>query len=222
MSAPKYLLGIDNGGTVTKAALYDTAGTELAVSAVKTEMLFPFPGHTEKDLGELWAANVRVISDVMGKARIEARDIAGVAVTGHGNGLYLVDADGKPVYNGINSADSRADSIVEEWYRDGTFERVFPKTCQSIWAAQPVALLSWFRTHDPAVIERSRWILQCKDYIRLRLTGEVYAEVTDSSGTGLLNVRDVRFDPQLLEGFGLSSMKEKLPPCAARPSSAAV
>ena len=116
------------------------------------------------------------------------------------------------VRNGINSADSRAAAIVERWYADGTFARVLPKTCQSIWAAQPVALLAWLREHEPEVMARSRWIFMCKDYIRYRLTGEAWAEVTDFSGTSLMNVRTLSYDEQLLESFGLSSVMQKLPP----------
>jgi L-xylulokinase len=212
MSAPAYLLGIDNGGTVTKAALYDTAGTEIAVSSIKTQMLFPCPGHAEKDMDELWAANARVVSDVIARGRVEARQVAGVAVTGHGNGIYLVDAQGKPVHNGINSADSRATAIVEQWYRDGTHARVLPKTCQSIWPAQPVALLSWFGRNSPDTLARARWIFMCKDYIRYKLTGEAWAELTDYSGTSLMNVRTLGYDEQLLACYGLSPVLEKLPP----------
>lgn len=212
MSEPTYLLGIDNGGTVTKAALYDTAGRELAVSGVKTEMLFPHPGYAEKDLGALWRANVQVIRDVLCKARIRAEAIAALAVTGHGNGVYLVDEKGNPVYNGINSADSRASSYVESWYRDGTFARVLPRTCQSIWAAQPVALLSWFQDRMPEVIEKTRWVFMCKDYIRFRRTGEPFAEITDYSGTGLVNVHDMRYDGDLLQTFGIPDIMGKLPP----------
>ena len=175
MKARPYLMGIDNGGTVTKAALYDTAGTEIAVSSVKTEMLFPHPGHTEKNSNDLWAANARVIAEVMRKAQVAPAEIAGLAVTGHGNGLYLVGPDGKPAHDGINSADSRASDYVARWYQDGTYEKVLPRTCQSIWAAQPAALLAWFKDHEPEVLERTRWIFMCKDYIRYRLTGEACA-----------------------------------------------
>ena len=212
MEMRTYLLGIDNGSTVTKAALYDTTGKEVAVSSIKTEMLFPSPGYAEKDMDALWAANVRVISEVLSKSGIDAHAIAGIAVTGHGNGAYLVDANGRPAYNGINSADSRASAYVAQWYRDGTFERVLPRTCQSIWAAQPVALLSWFADRMPDVIERTRWVFMCKDYIRFRLTGEANAEVTDYSGTSLVNVREVRYDAKLLESFGISWAADKLPP----------
>ena len=212
MNARTFLMGIDNGGTVTKAALYDPSGREVAVSSVKTEMLFPHPGHTEKNVDDLWAANVRVIGEVMKKARVRPAEIAACAVTGHGNGMYLVDAAGKPAHDGINSADSRAADYVARWYQDGTFEKVLPRTCQAIWAAQPAALLAWFRDHDPAVLERTRWIFMCKDYIRYRLTGEACAEVTDYSGLNLMNVRTLRYDTDVLNAFGIAGMADKLPP----------
>ena len=93
----KYLLGIDNGGTVTKAAIYDYEGRELAVSGIKTRLLMPFPGFTERDPDELWKANTEVIKDVITKSGVDAHNIAGVAVTGHGNGMYPVDERGESV-----------------------------------------------------------------------------------------------------------------------------
>ena len=60
-----YLMGVDSGGTVTKAALYDTAGKEVAVAGARTEMLFPSPRARERDSEDLWAANVLVISSII-------------------------------------------------------------------------------------------------------------------------------------------------------------
>ena len=101
---------------------------------------------------------------------------------------------------------------VKKWYADGTFDAVFPRTCQAIWAAQPPALLAWFKDNEPRTLERTRWILMCKDYVRYRLTGEAYSELTDSSGTNLMNVHDLRYDPDVLGAFGLAEMAGKLPP----------
>ena len=212
MNARTCLLGIDNGGTVTKAALYDTVGTELAVCAVKTEMTFPCPGHAEKDMEELWSSNVRVVREVMAKAGVRGEEVAAVAVTGHGNGMYLVDSAGAPVGAGINSADSRAAEYVARWQTDGTFERVLPRTCQSLWAAQPAALLAWFRDHRPRDLERTRWVFMCKDFIRYRLTGEAAAEVTDYSGLNLMDIHRLRYDADLFAAYGLQGISDKLPP----------
>jgi hypothetical protein len=85
-------------------------------------------------------------------------------VTGHGNGMYLVDAQGAPTSSGINSTDTRASEYVRRWYANGTAERLLPRICQSVWPAQPVALLAWFRDHRPEVLERTRWVFMCKDF----------------------------------------------------------
>ena len=132
-----YVMGIDNGGTVTKAAIYDRAGNVVASASKSTQMLTPKEFHTERDINELWAANVEVIKKAIAQSGIDASQIKGVAVTGHGNGLYMVDETGAPVRNGIISTDSRAKSWVEKWYRDPTFiSDILPKTMQSIWAGQ--------------------------------------------------------------------------------------
>lgn len=208
----KYLIGIDNGGTMSKAALYDLSGKEIAVSSYKTEMIMPKPGFTERSMDEMWQANVNAIRDVIKKSKVNSKDIAGVATTGHGNGMYMIDENGRPSYNGIISTDSRAKEYVNQWYSNGVFDKVLPKTMQSIWAGQPVALLSWFRDNMPQVLKNTKWILMCKDYVRFCLTGKAYAEITDMSGTNLMNVRDVKYDQDLLKEFGLEEIMDKLPP----------
>lgn len=208
----KYLVGIDNGGTMSKAAIYDLNGREIAVSSYKTEMIMSKPGFTERCMTEMWQANVNAIKDVIEESKVDVHDIVGVATTGHGNGMYMIDESGRPSYNGIISTDSRAKAYVEKWYSNGVFEKVLPKTMQSIWAGQPVALLAWFRDNMPEVLDKTKWIFMCKDYIRFCLTGKVYAEITDMSGTNLMNVRDVKYDKNLLKEFGLEEVLEKLPP----------
>lgn len=207
-----YLLGIDNGGTITKAAIFDLQGKEIAVAGCKTKLYIPEPGFTERDMNELWDSNVSVIRDVISQSGISPESIAGISVTGHGNGLYLIDENGKPSYNGIYSTDTRANDIVSEWHENGVFDSVHPKIMQAIWAGQPVALLKWLKLNKPDVLSKTKWVLMCKDYIRYCLTGEAYAEITDLSGTNLMNVRDVKYDEDLLKEFGLESLFGKLPP----------
>jgi L-xylulokinase len=209
---PKYLMGIDNGGTVIKAGLYDLEGHELAVASSKTKMIMPKPGYMERDANNLWEANVQAIAAVIRQSGVNPQDITGVATTGHGNGLYLVDDHGNPVYPGIYSTDTRAQDYVNTWYANGTFDNVLPKIMQSLWAAQPVALLAWFRDHQPDVLAKARWVFMCKDYLRYRLTGEAYAEITDMSGTSMMNVRDVKYDRELLQTFGIEAYADLFPP----------
>ncbi|MHB8954800.1 MAG: FGGY-family carbohydrate kinase [Pirellulaceae bacterium] len=207
-----YLLGIDNGGTVAKAAIFARDGRELAVAARKTESLTLAPGWVEFDAEAMWQATAAAVRRAIDKAGVAPGQIAAVACTGHGNGLYLVDAEGHPVRNAIFSADTRARAYVERWTQAGIDRRVRPKTMQALWPGQPNALLAWLADHEPSIASRTCWCLMCKDYTRMRLTGEAFAELTDMSGTSLLDVGTGQYDAGLLAAFGLGAWSAKLPP----------
>ena len=212
MGNSRYYLGIDNGGTLSKAALFDGDGRELAQANKKTELLMPHPGFTERNMAEMWEATAAVIRDVIRVSGVDPRAIAAVAATGHGNGLYLVDAEGKPCRDAINSTDSRALSIIKRWESEGVLDAVLPKTMQSVWAGSSVSLLAWLAENEGEVLERSAHVLMAKDYTRFMLCGKIDAEITDMSGSNLMNVRDVKYDRDLLAAFGLESLMAKLPP----------
>ena len=208
----RYLLGIDNGGTFSKAAIFDEAGTQISVASVPTVTLTPKPGYTEKDLNELWDVNAQAIRTALEKSGIDPADIVGISFSGAGKGLYMVGFDGKPAYNGIMSTDTRAWAQVEQWYKDGTNKKVYEKTCQEILAVQPVALLKWFKENMPEVLEKTQYIFAVKDYIRYCLTGIANSEYTDCSGGNLVNMYTGKHDRELMKLFGLEECYEKLPP----------
>ncbi len=208
----KYIIGIDNGGSTVKAGLYDLNGNVIKLSSFKTKMIIPNPGWTERDQQELLKANTTVTYNVIKESGVDSEDIIALAIIGHGNGLYLVDENGNAVYPGIYSTDARAQDYISRWYSDGTFDAVHPKIMQSIWAGQPVALLSWFKDNKPEILDRAHWAFMCKDFIRYCFTGEAYAELTDISGTCLLNNNEVKYDTAILKSFGLEKYKHLLPP----------
>ena len=210
--ATSYLLGIDNGGTLAKAALFTPDGREVAVASARTETLTPAPGWAEFDMNKLWSAVGKAVRQVLAAAALDPRQIACVACTGHGNGIYLVDDAGRPVRHAIFSADSRARSYVERWMAGGIGQAVRPQTRQSLWAGQPNALLAWLQDHEPQVFARTRWVLMCKDFVRLKLTGQIGAELTDMSGTSLLDVVAAQYDQDILRQFGIADARDKLPP----------
>jgi L-xylulokinase len=208
----RYLLGIDNGGTVSKAALFTTSGEEVGVASRLVDVLEPKPGWSERDMTALWRSTAEAIRELLTKTKVNPAEIACVATAGHGNGLYLIDKAGNPTRNGIYSTDKRAQSYVDKWLADGIDAKVLPKTTQCLWAAQPNALLAWVRDNEPEVFKKSSAVLMCKDYVRFRLTGAVQAEVTDMSGTSLLNVVTGQYDDQVLALFGIPEVKRLLPP----------
>ena len=208
----KYLMGIDNGGTFSKAGIFDEEGNQIAVASVPTVTITPKPGYTERDLNDLWDVNAQAIRNAIEKSKVAPSDIVGVSFSGHGKGLYMVAEDGSPAYNGILSQDARAWEYVKNWAADGTKEKVYQKTFQDILACQPVAILAWFRDHEPEVLEKTKYIFAVKDYIRFKLTGVANAEYTDFSGANLVNLTTHQYDRELMGYFGLDMIYDKLPP----------
>jgi len=207
-----YLLGIDNGSTVIKAALFTLEGREVAVASRPSEVLTPAPGRYERSLEEIWGATAGVLSDLLARSGIRPQEILCLALTGHGGGVHLVDAAGRALYPAMEGVDSRAAGIVQKWMTDGTFARVHPRSLVNYFPAQPAPLLAWLKEREPDVLAKARWIFALKDYVRFRLTGDAFAEITNMSGSGLLNSFEARYDQALLEHYGLGDLAEKLPP----------
>ena len=207
-----YFMGIDNGCTMCKAVIFDADGKEIASAASKLNIVTPQAGFTEQDMDELWNINCKLIKEAIVKAGIKEEEIKGIACTGHGKGLYLWGKDGKPCYNGIVSTDVRAWMYPEKWDKDGTADKVFKKTYQKILACQPVSLLCWLKDNKPEVMSNIKWIFEVKDYIRFKLTDQAFAEVTDYSGSNMMNIKDVCFDRELLDEYDLADIFDALPP----------
>lgn len=208
----KYVMGLDNGGTSTKAAIFDLNGKEIATAGKSTKVITPKSGYTERDMEELWLANCDCVKRALEKAGIDGKDVLGIAVCGHGKGLYPWGKDGKPAYNGIISTDSRAWKYPQKWYEDGTHAALHEQLCQEFMACQQAALLAWLKDHHRDVYDNIQYVFSVKDYVRFRLTGEAYCEATDISGSGLMDVKNARFDKEMLEKLGIGEVYDKLAP----------
>ena len=72
----RYLMGIDNGGTVAKVGIFTTDGREVAVASRKTETVSPKPDWIEMDMDAIWQATAASIREVVDAAGIDPKDIA--------------------------------------------------------------------------------------------------------------------------------------------------
>lgn len=207
----RYLLGLDSGGTMTKAALFTVEGKEVASESSPVTMLFPMSGFTERDPVAMWAATCTAIRSIMANTGIDNQDIAAVCATGYGSGLFCVDRYGVPTYNGIVSTDSRAGDIVAAWHAAGLSESGQATLAQPFWPAQSLTLLGWLQKHRPDVAANTATIFACKDYTKMRLTGQVSTDVTDAAVGGLLDMRSGGYAKALMVELGLEQWLAKLP-----------
>ena len=208
----RYFVGLDNGGTATKASVFDEHGVEVGSCGVSTRALTPSPGLVERDMEEMGQANCAVVKGALERSGVRAQDVAGIGVSGHGKGLYLWGKDDAPVRNGIISTDDRAWRYVQRWREEGVEREAGERTLQHVMACQPGPLLAWVKDREPENYANIRWVFECKDYVRFRLTGKAGAELSDYSGSGLMDLRTKRFDPAILALYGIPEVAGALPP----------
>ncbi len=207
----KLVLGLDCGLTVTKAVLFDETGRPHATASARVPQESPRPRWLERDIDALWTASAGAVRSAIEQAGVHPGDIAGVGVTAHGDGLYLLDAEGRPARAGILSLDSRAHEISARWEEEGRFERMLEVTGQVPGPLSPAALLTWVAENEPEVFERARWALACKDVIKLRLTGEVSTDTTEAS-TSFCDVRTQTYTDEALAVYDLEGSAYLLAP----------
>ena len=204
----KYLLGLDNGGTVCKAAVFDENGRQILKKGIQIPLTVNENGHTERNPAEIIEKNFALIREIT--AELDG-PIACVGLSGHGKGLYMLDKAGKPLGNGIGSTDSRALEYELAARENGLAEAVYPYTFQKVLACQPVCLLRWMKDNNRELYDKIGSVFSVKDFVGYALTGEIAAEITDISGTNLLSLASGNYDPRLTELFGIPEIYDCLP-----------
>lgn len=199
-------IGIDVGTSTVKAAAFDGEGRQLKVAA-RSVGLGMRDGFVEQDMREVYAAVVAVLEEVGG----EEVELAGL--TGQGDGVWLLDRDGRPVRPAVSWMDGRAAELVDRWLADGTFETVFRRTGSAMFPGCPGPLLAWLDSHDPKSLDRATAAVYCKDMVFQRLTGAPRAttDVSDAS-MPFLDPRTRAYDNRVVELLGLTHRRGLLAP----------
>jgi sugar (pentulose or hexulose) kinase len=211
------LIGLDAGTSVIKATAFTEAGEVVAVASRPTRTAVPAPGRTEQDLEAIVAAVGEVVREVAAAAASGGRpapDLLGI--TAQGDGLWLLDERGRPVRPAILWSDARAAPIVAEWVASGLAERAFRRSGNMVFPGAAAPLLVALEREEPASLARAATAAYCKDAILQRLTGARATDASDAS-VPFLDVRARRYDPALLDLYGVTARRDLLAPVDPTP-----
>ena len=214
MSSPvSSFLSLDIGTSVTKAAVFDLRGREIAIASSRTEVSRPRPAWSEIDPEAVWRAVCAACRDAVTRSGVRPADIAGVEVTGVMVGAWLVDANGAPVRPAILWDDGRAREWLQrvEAVTSDFLSRVFDRSGSVTQLGCTLPILAWLAKCEPRSLARAAAVLTAKDFIRLRLTNAIGWDETEAAvAPGGAAARD--FDLSLLPMFGLGGFRRLLPP----------
>ncbi len=195
-------LGIDLGTSELKALLLAPDGGIVATAHAPLTLSRPRPLWSEQDPAAWWAALESALGQLALSHRPQLGQVRGIGLSGQMHGAVLLDAADRVLRPAILWNDGRSGAQCE------ALTRALPAlpeiTGNLAMPGFTAPKLLWVREHEPALFERTARVLLPKDWLRLGLTGEHIADLSDASGTLWLDVARRDWSDAVLAACGLT------------------
>ena len=196
-------IGIDVGTSGTKTLLMDASGRVVRSAVCEYPLSVPQNGWAEQDPA-LWRnAAIETIKEVL--MGVAPESIKALGLTGQMHGLVCLDSSDNVLCPALLWCDQRTATECEEITQLVGAKRLIELTANPALTGFTSPKILWVRKHLPEVYGKISKIMLPKDYIRYILTGENASDVSDASGTGLLNVAKRSWDSEVLSKLDIDS-----------------
>lgn len=208
-----YYLGIDVGTSGLKTILMARDGAVAASDTQEYPIASPRPGWSEQNPQDWWKAAVAGIAAVLTQSGISGDRIGGIGLSGQMHGSVFLPADGiEPLRPAILWNDQRtADQCAYIEKKAGGRKKLIAMVANPALTGFTAPKIIWLRDHEPKTYRKVAHVLLPKDFIRLCLTGVYATEVSDASGTLLLDVSKRKWHEKLMRKLDLNA--GWFPPC---------
>ncbi len=196
------LLGIDLGTSSVKTVLFNPQTTQIQATASQEYPLYkPLPHYAEQNPTEWWQAVVATVRHVAQKA--ENNQITAISFSGQMHGTVLLDKHQQSLCPAIIWADQRSVEACR------TLTTILGATNYvAVTGTLPVVgfmgpTLVWLTQHQPDLLPQIRHVILPKDYIRLRMTGQIATDVSDAAGTGVFDIVQQQWATSIISALDL-------------------
>jgi len=205
-----FILSLDQGTTSSRAIVFDHDGQVRAVAQKEFAQLFPRPGWVEHDPMEIWASQIGVAVEALGRAGIRPGDVAAIGITNQRETTIIWDREtGEPIANAIVWQDRRTADACEALKASGAGGAIQAKTGLLIDAYFSASKIQWLLDHVPgarARAEAGRLAFGTVDtWLMWKLSGRALhvTDVSNASRTMLFNIHTMAWDEDLLRLFNV-------------------
>jgi erythritol kinase len=207
-------IGVDIGTTFTKAALFGSANDVMARRVAPTPLARRGAGRVECDVDQLADTVLGLLAD------LAAPGVDLIALTGQGDGLWLVDERARAVRPALSWLDARGAAACERWTRDGVVQSVFRLTANAPFPGAGAALLASLEESDATALDAASSATQCQHVLFERLTG-VRTATRSCATLPLFDPTTLDYANEAVRLMGLARRKHLLPPIATTSASIA-
>ncbi len=194
-----HYLGIDIGTSGTKTLLINDKGAVIAEANAEYGLQQPRPGWTEQDPESWWKATVKTVRAVMKSSKVKPSDVKAIGLSGQMHGSVFLDKDDKVIRPALLWNDQRTTAECEEiTTAAGGRKALIKMVANPALTGFQAPKILWLRNNEKRNFDRLAKVLLPKDEIRRRLIGDYVSEVSDASGTLLLDVVKRKWSTKLL------------------------
>ena len=203
-----YILALDQSTTSSKAMLLDNSGSIISSCNKKHKQLYPNPGWVEHDPMEIYDNVREILKKTVSEAGINPKDIKVLSITNQRETIIVWNKEtGIPVYNAIVWQCRRTSEICADLKANGYEKMIMEKTGLVLDPYFSSTKIKWIFDNIDGVKEdaaKGKLLAGTIDtWLIWKLTGKktFATDFTNASRTMLFNIRDLKWDKQLLEIF---------------------
>jgi len=201
------LLGLDVGTSGARCLAIDENGRVTATATAAYPLHSPHPGWSEQQPEDWWSASRAVVAKV---AQEVGRDVQGIGLAGQMHGAVFLDQRGDVIRPALLWNDQRTAAQCQTITDRVGSERLHQITGNPALTGFQAPKILWLRDEEPEAYAALATVLLPKDFIRLRLTGERATDVSDASGTLLLDLKTRSWSAEILDALDID--RRWLPP----------
>jgi xylulokinase len=194
-------LGIDIGTSGAKMVLVDTNGNIIKEVTKLYPLYYPQPGWAEQHPENWWTAVKEGLKDLL--QTNDTVNILGIGVSGQMHGLVALDKEGSPLIPAILWNDQRSHQEADYLNEVVGIKSLIEFTGNIAFPGFTAPKVLWLKKHKPEILKKVKYICLPKDYINYKLTGEIFTDVSDASGTLYFNVEKRKWAEEMLDFLDL-------------------
>lgn len=198
-----YVIGIDLGTSAVKALLIAQDGSLKAEAVREYPLYHEKSGWSEQEPEDWVSGTIAALQELVTVSGVAPEQIEGLSFSGQMHGLVLLDEALRPVRRAILWNDTRTTAQCREIERT-LGNKLLTITRNPALEGFTLPKILWVREHEPEKFARASCFVLPKDYVRLRLTGELHMDYSDAAGTLLLDVAAKRWSSEVLAALGLA------------------
>ena len=205
---PQFILALDQGTTSSRAILFDRQGQVHACAQQEFPQHFPQPGWVEHDALDIWNSQLACARQVLADSRVSASQVAAIGIANQRETTVVWDrTTGEPIARAIVWQDRRTAGACDRLREAGHARTINRATGLELDAYFSATKLQWLLENLPGARERAQNGELCfgtiDSWLAFKLCGRHVTDVSNASRTMLYNIHTMRWDPALLDLFGV-------------------